>query len=80
MMVLKFALGVRVVITTANFIEQDVTSKTQGVWYQEFPLRESATCDFEVRVFLHVTRLCIFSLLLLFQVPFVQASFGTSAC
>lgn len=49
MMLLKFARGVRVVVLTANFIEQDVSGKSQGVWYQEFPLGCSRTCDFEVR-------------------------------
>lgn len=48
MMVLKFATGVRVVVLTANFVFTDVEGKSQGVWYQEFPLRQSATCDFEV--------------------------------
>ncbi|CAM9812363.1 unnamed protein product [Sphacelaria rigidula] len=47
MMLLKFARGVRVVVLTANFIEQDVSGKSQGVWYQEFPLGCSRTCDFE---------------------------------
>lgn len=51
MMVLKFPRGVRVVVLTANFVDQDVTGKSQGVWYQEFPLRQSPTCDFEVREF-----------------------------
>lgn len=49
MMVLKFRTGVRVVVLTANFVQQDVDGKSQGVWYQEFPLRASGTCDFEVR-------------------------------
>lgn len=50
MFLLKFASGVRVVITTANLVEQDLTGKSQGVWYQDFPLGEGAgACDFEVR-------------------------------
>lgn len=48
MMILKFPLGVRVVVLTANFVSMDVEDKSQAVWYQEFPLRESETCDFEV--------------------------------
>lgn len=50
MVLLKFVTGVRVVILTANFIDQDVNGKSQGVWYQEFPLRPSETCEFEVRL------------------------------
>lgn len=49
MMVMKFRTGIRVVVLTANFVEMDVGEKSQGVWYQEFPLRPSSdTCDFEV--------------------------------
>lgn len=48
MVILKFQTGVRVVVLTANFLSIDVTDKSQAVWYQEFPLRESETCDFEV--------------------------------
>ena len=48
MILLKFPTGVRVVILTANFVSTDVEHKSQGVWYQEFPLREADTCDFEV--------------------------------
>ncbi|CAM9973276.1 unnamed protein product [Pylaiella littoralis] len=47
MMILKFPLGVRVVVLTANFVSMDFEDKSQAVWYQEFPLRESETCDFE---------------------------------
>ena len=49
MMILKFRTGVRVVVMTANFLTVDVTEKSQAVWYQDFPRRESGTCDFEVR-------------------------------
>lgn len=48
MMLLKFPTGVRVVVLTANFVSTDVEDKSQGVWYQEFPLRKAETCDFEV--------------------------------
>lgn len=48
MMILKFSAGVRVVVLTANFVSMDVRGKSQGVWYQEFPLRRADTCDFEV--------------------------------
>ncbi|CAM9748232.1 unnamed protein product, partial [Hapterophycus canaliculatus] len=47
MIILKFAAGVRVVVLTANFVLMDVRGKSQGVWYQEFPLRRADTCDFE---------------------------------
>ncbi|CAN0050566.1 unnamed protein product, partial [Laminaria digitata] len=47
MMLLKFPTGVRVVVLTANFVSTDVEDKSQGVWYQEFPLRKAETCDFE---------------------------------
>lgn len=48
MIILKFETGVRVVVLTANFLECDVTGKSQAAWYQEFPKRETETCDFEV--------------------------------
>lgn len=50
MMILKFQTGVRVVVLTANFVSMDVEDKSQAAWYQEFPLRESETCDFEVHM------------------------------
>lgn len=37
------------IVLTANFVRQDVSGKSQGVWYQDFPLRASGTCDFEVQ-------------------------------
>lgn len=50
MMLLKFPTGIRVVVLTANFVSTDVEDKSQGVWYQEFPLRKAETCEFEVRM------------------------------
>ncbi|CAM9909655.1 unnamed protein product [Ascophyllum nodosum] len=48
MIILKFQTGVRVVVLTANFIVMDLGGKSQGVWYQEFPLRPgSLSCEFE---------------------------------
>ncbi|CAM9293640.1 unnamed protein product [Scytosiphon promiscuus] len=47
MIILKFPAGVRVVVLTANFVSTDVRGKSQGVWYQEFPLRQAESCDFE---------------------------------
>ncbi|CAM9694407.1 unnamed protein product [Ectocarpus sp. 13 AM-2016] len=47
MMILKFPTGVRVVVLTANFVVVDVTDKSQGVWYQDFPKRTSGSCAFQ---------------------------------
>ncbi|KDO33589.1 hypothetical protein SPRG_19221 [Saprolegnia parasitica CBS 223.65] len=51
MMVLFYATSVRVAIFTANFVASDWDAKTQGVWYQDFPLRSTtateSTTDFE---------------------------------
>ena len=33
----KFERGLRVVVMTANLIYQDCNTKTQGLWYQDFP-------------------------------------------
>lgn len=48
MIILKFPTGIRVVVLTANFIVVDVTDKSQGVWYQDFPKRTSGSCAFQV--------------------------------
>ncbi|CAN0315819.1 unnamed protein product, partial [Ectocarpus sp. 12 AP-2014] len=48
MIILKFPTGVRVVVLTANFVAVDVTDKSQGVWYQDFPKRTSGSCAFQV--------------------------------
>ncbi|CAB1111323.1 unnamed protein product [Ectocarpus sp. CCAP 1310/34] len=47
MIILKFSTGIRVVVLTANFIVVDVTDKSQGVWYQDFPKRTSGSCAFQ---------------------------------
>jgi tyrosyl-DNA phosphodiesterase-1 len=36
---LFYERGMRVVVTSANFIEPDVNRKTQSVWWQDFPRR-----------------------------------------
>jgi hypothetical protein len=41
--VLFYAQGVRVVITTANFIEKDLEHMTQGVYVQDFPLHSTSS-------------------------------------
>ena len=33
----RFDRGLRVVVMTANLIYQDCNTKTQGLWYQDFP-------------------------------------------
>ncbi|KAG5187081.1 hypothetical protein JKP88DRAFT_353815 [Tribonema minus] len=38
MIILEFETGVRVVVCTANFEAQDWDQKSEGVWWQEFPL------------------------------------------
>lgn len=48
-MLIKFATGIRVIVTTANFVEYDTIGKSQGVWYQDFPRRQAEACEFEVR-------------------------------
>ena len=35
----QYPTGLRVIITTANMLDGDVNFKTQGVWYQDFPLK-----------------------------------------
>lgn len=32
-----FERGLRVIVMTANLIYQDCNTKTQGLWYQDFP-------------------------------------------
>ena len=32
-----FERGLRVIVMTANLIHQDCNTKTQGLWYQDFP-------------------------------------------
>ncbi|GFH18401.1 tyrosyl-DNA phosphodiesterase, partial [Haematococcus lacustris] len=42
--------GLRVVVSTANFIHCDCTAKTQGIWHQDFPWKDAASpssSDFE---------------------------------
>ena len=42
--------GIRVCITTANFIQRDWLCKTQGVWVRDFPLKDNpqdSSSDFE---------------------------------
>ena len=38
--ILKYVTGVRVIIHTANLIYVDCNNKTQGIWWQDFPLKE----------------------------------------
>ena len=33
----EFDRGLRVIVMTANLIYQDCNTKTQGLWYQDFP-------------------------------------------
>eukprot|EP01040_Poterioochromonas_malhamensis_P008381 gene8381-9067_t len=50
MMLLFFAQGIRVVVSTGNFIPEDFHFLTQGNFVQDFPLKTSASvnaCDFE---------------------------------
>jgi hypothetical protein len=42
-MLVYFPTGIRVVVCTANYIECDWLFKTQGIWYQDFPLKTSTT-------------------------------------
>eukprot|EP01031_Cornospumella_fuschlensis_P033048 gene33048-39978_t len=49
-MLLFYSTGVRVVITTANFIPEDFTFRTQASYVQDFPLKEASgqpSCEFE---------------------------------
>lgn len=41
MFIVFYSAAVRVVITTANFIEKDWIAMTQAVWFQDFPLRSA---------------------------------------
>ena len=50
MAVLLSNIGVRVIITTANYIQGDWATKAQGIWLQDFPLKSKSsppTSDFE---------------------------------
>lgn len=35
----QYPTGLRVIITTANMIQCDCSSKSQGIWWQDFPRR-----------------------------------------
>ncbi|KAK9812082.1 hypothetical protein WJX73_004687 [Symbiochloris irregularis] len=42
-MILQYPQGVRVIITTANFIYCDCNGKTQGIWWQDFPKKDESS-------------------------------------
>ncbi|GAB4821749.1 hypothetical protein N2152v2_008795 [Parachlorella kessleri] len=47
---LQYAAGLRVVVHTANMIYSDCNNKSQGVWWQDFPLKDGQspqTSEFE---------------------------------
>jgi tyrosyl-DNA phosphodiesterase-1 len=65
-----YSCGVRVVITTANFIETDFTSKVQAIYVQDFPKKRnnakqtslssassSQSCQFEDDLIAHLQRI-----------------------
>ena len=37
--VMEYETGLRVVVHTANLIYVDCNNKSQGLWYQDFPLK-----------------------------------------
>lgn len=43
--VIEYATGLRVIIHTANLIHIDCADKTQGLWWQDFPLKASASAQ-----------------------------------
>ena len=38
---MQYERGLRVVVHTANLIYPDCNNKSQGVWWQDFPLKDS---------------------------------------
>ena len=38
-MIVEYPMGLRVIITTANFIPCDCTEMSQGIFWQDFPLK-----------------------------------------
>ncbi|KAL6755664.1 hypothetical protein V8C86DRAFT_204300 [Haematococcus lacustris] len=49
-LIIQYEEGLRVVVSTANFIHCDCTAKTQGIWHQDFPWKDAASpssSDFE---------------------------------
>ncbi|OQR99715.1 tyrosyl-DNA phosphodiesterase [Thraustotheca clavata] len=51
MTVLFYSQFVRVAIFTANFLAGDWNDKTQGIWYQDFPLKEESTTSTATNTF-----------------------------
>lgn len=53
--------GLRIVITTANFIEDDFTYRTQGVYVQDFPLKGTtiSTSEFEASLLEYLRRISV---------------------
>lgn len=50
-MLLIYSRGVRIIVHTANLIHVDWNNKSQGLWMQDFPLKDqnnlSEECGFE---------------------------------
>lgn len=55
----RYNKGIRIIIHTANLIYADCNSKTQGIWWQDFPPKESeAVCsDFEEALLNYLSQL-----------------------
>lgn len=83
-MLLVYPHGVRVVVHTANLIHVDWNNKSQGVWMQDFPLKElndgMEECAFENDLIGYLTALkvllCNFQSITFAHLSLV-CSFGT---